>query len=90
MILVSCLSRSHRLKIDFRNKTRGGGGGGSHVLHMLILGKHEKFLSETTMPRGLIFGMWHYLVASTSFVKSMPRGPKMGMPRESHVLHRLI
>ena len=31
---------------------------GSHVLHRLIMGKHEKiFLSETTSPRALIFGM---------------------------------
>ena len=31
---------------------------GSHVLHRLICGKHEKiFLFEITGPRALIFGM---------------------------------
>ena len=36
---------------------------GSQVLHRLLLGKHEKiFLSETTRPRALIFGMKHHLV----------------------------
>ena len=36
---------------------------GSHVLHWLILGKHEKiFLSETARPKALICGMKHYLV----------------------------
>ena len=36
---------------------------GSLVLHWLISGQCEKiFLSETTRPRALIFGMKHHLV----------------------------
>ena len=36
---------------------------GSHVLHRLKKGKHEKiFLPETTRTRALIFDMYHHLV----------------------------
>ena len=35
---------------------------GSHVLHRLILGKHEKNLAETRRPRLLIFGLKLHLV----------------------------
>ena len=37
---------------------KNGTATGSHILHMLILGKHEKiFLPDTKRPRALIFGM---------------------------------
>ena len=51
---------------------------------LIIWGKHEKiFLSETTRPRALIFGMWHLLVdlyqVCSNYVLSL--GPKMTPPR---------
>ena len=40
--------------------------------------KHENiFLSETTRPRALIFGMKHHLVDSYQVVQIIPLGPKM-------------
>ena len=57
---------------------------GSHVLHRHIKGKHEKvFLSETTRPRALIFGMKHHLVnlnhVCSNYAKS---GPAPGVTRD--------
>ena len=47
--------------------------------------KHEViFLSETTRPRALIFGMKHHLVDFYQ-VQIIPLGPKMALPRGSHV-----
>ena len=64
---------------------------GSHVLHRLTKGKHEKiFLSETTMPRGLIFGMKHHLVDFYQVCSNYATWAKDSPPRGSHVLHRLI
>ena len=39
MVMVPCISRSHRLKIDFRDES------------------FKIFLSESTRPKALIFGM---------------------------------
>ena len=66
---------------------------GSHVLHIgLNREQHEKiFLSETTRPRALIFGMKRIIWwTSTKFVQIRPLGPKMAMPQGSHALLRLI
>ena len=59
----------------------------SHVLHRLILGKHKKSSSETTIPRVLIIGM---SVASPSgtlpcLFKLWFLGQKMTLPRSSHI-----
>ena len=43
------------------------------------------FLSETTRPRALIFGM----LTSTKFVQIIPLGPKLGPSQGSYILHRL-
>ena len=48
------------------------------------------FLSETTTPRVLIFGMYDKLMDLYQFVQVMPLWSKMGLPQGSHVLHRLI
>ena len=65
--------------------------GCSHVLHRLILGKCEKiFMSETTGPKALIFGMKHHLVylyqVCSNYIPWVKNGPAPG----SHVLHWLI
>ena len=53
--------------------------------------QHEKiFLSETTKPRALIFGMQHHLVDLYQVCSNYSRGAKNGSFRGSHVLHRLI
>ena len=53
--------------------------------------KHEKiFLSETTMPRALIFGMKHHPVNFYQVCSNYIPGAKNGLPPGSHVLHRLI
>ena len=52
---------------------------------------HEKnFLSKTTRPRALIFGMKHHLVNFYQVWSNLSLGPKMAPPPESHVLHRHI
>ena len=57
----------------------------------LYMGKCEKiFLSKTTGPRALIFGMWHHLVDLYQVCSSNTPGPKMAPPWGSKVLHRLI
>ena len=51
--------------------------------------KHETiFLSETKMPRALIFGMKHHLVNLYQVVQMISLGPKMAPPQGSPVLHR--
>ena len=53
--------------------------------------KYEKiFLSETTRPRVMIFGMKHHLVNLNQVCSNYIHGAKNGLPRGSHVLHRLI
>ena len=53
--------------------------------------KHEKiFMSETTMPRALIFGMKHHLVNLYQVCSNYIPWAKKGLPLGSHVLHRLI
>ena len=53
--------------------------------------KHETiFLSETTMPRALIFGMKHHLENLYQVVQIISLGPKMAPRQGSHVLHRPI
>ena len=53
--------------------------------------KHEKiFLSETSMPRALIFGMKHHLVDLYQVCSNYIPGAKNGPPPGSHVLHRPI
>ena len=58
----------------------------------LYIGKNiEKiFLSETIRPRALIFGMKHHLVDLYQVCSKYAPGDKNGLPRGSHVLHRLI
>ena len=48
------------------------------------------FLSETTRPSWLIFGLWHHLVDLYQVCSNLPLGLKMGPPRGPHILHRLI
>ena len=51
---------------------------------------HEKiFLSETTIPRSLVFVMAHYLVNLYQVCSNYTLGLKMAHPG-SNVLHRLI
>ena len=62
---------------------------------MLYIGlyreNHEKiFLSETTRPRALIFGMKHYLVDLQKVCSNYTPGAKNGTPGGSHAYHRLI
>ena len=53
--------------------------------------KHEKiFLSETTRPRALIFGMKHHLVNFYQVFSNYSPGAKNTPQPGSHVLHRLI
>ena len=54
--------------------------------HMCYIGLYREkdetiFLSETTMPRALIFGMKHYLVNLYQFVQIIYLGPKMAPPK---------
>ena len=63
--------------------------------HMLYIGlcweKHETiFLSETTRPRALIFGMKHQLVNLYQICSNYIPGTKMASAEGSHVLHRPI
>ena len=58
-------------------------------LHRLYRKKHEKVLSETTMPRALIIGMKHHLVNLYQVCSNYIPASKNGPPRGSHVLHRL-
>ena len=52
---------------------------GSHVLHRLIRGKHEKiFLSETIRPRAIIFGMLHHLMDPLPSLLNYAPGVKNG------------
>ena len=63
MVLVHCISRSHRLKIDFQDEN------------------FEKiFLSETTMPRALIFSMKHLLKDLYQVCSNYLPGAKMALP----------
>ena len=48
------------------------------------------FLSETTRPRALIFGMKHHLVNLWIVCSNYIPGDKNGPPPGSHVLLRLI
>ena len=49
--------------------------------------KHEKiFLSETTRPRALIFGMKHHLVDLYQVCSNYSPGPKMAYPG-GHMLY---
>ena len=53
--------------------------------------QHEKiFLSETTRPRALIFGMLDHLVNLYQVVQIIALGPKMAQPLGSHGLHWLL
>ena len=57
---------------------------GSHILHRLILGKHENiFLSKTSSHRALIFGMQHHLVDhyqnSSNYATGAKNGPAPGV-----------
>ena len=55
---------------------------GSLVLHSLIKKLHDKiFLSETTRPRALIFGMKHHLVNLYQVCLNYFPGAKNGPPR---------
>ena len=61
--------------------------------HMFDIGlyrvKHETiFLSETTMPRALLFGMKHHLVTLYQVCSNYIPGAKNAPPQGSHVLHR--
>ena len=47
-------------------------------------------LSESTRPSALILGIQHHLVDLYQFCSIMPLGQKIGLPRGSHDLHRLI
>ena len=50
--------------------------------------KHETiFLSETTMPRALIFGMKHHLVDLYEVCANKSLGPKMVLP-QGHMFYR--
>ena len=60
--------------------------------HMLYIGlyreKHEKiFLSETTRPRAMIFGMKHNLVVFYPFCSNYTPGAKNGPNPGGHMLH---
>ena len=60
--------------------------------HMFYIGlyreKHEKiFLSKTTWPGALIFGMKHHLMNLYQVCLNYIPGAKIGSPRGSHVLH---
>ena len=50
----------------------------------------KNFSSETTRPRGLIFGITHQLVNLHQVCSNYNPGTKNGLPWVSHVLHRLI
>ena len=63
--------------------------------HLFYIGlykvKHENiFLSETTRPRALIFGMKHLQVDLYQVCSYHAPGAKNGPAAGSHVLHRLI
>ena len=53
-------------------------------------GAKNGFLSETTRPRALIFGMHNHLVDLYQVCSNYAPGAKDSPPRGSHVLHRLI
>ena len=72
-----------------------GGASGQNLVHYpkdrIYNGLYREnmkkiFLSETTRPRALIFGILYYLV---DLLHIMSLGPKMGPPCGSHDLHRL-
>ena len=53
--------------------------------------QHVKiFLSETTRPRALVFGMKYHLVDLYQVCSNYSPGVKNGPVPGSHVLHRLI
>ena len=64
---------------------------GGHKLYIgLYREKREKiFLSETTTPRAMLFGMKRYLVVFYLICSNYTPGTKTGPPRGSHALHRL-
>ena len=62
MVPVHCISRSHRLKIDFQDE----------FYISLNREKHEKILSETIRPRAMIFCMWHHLLDYAPEAKNPP------------------
>ena len=47
------------------------------------------FLSETTRPRALIFGLKHHLVDLYQFCSNYAPGANNEPARGSHILHRL-
>ena len=51
-------------------------------------GNFKIFLSETTRPRSLIFGIYHHLVDLYQVCSNDAQ--EKGPPRWSHVFHRLI
>ena len=60
-----------------------------HMFYICLYWKIEKiFLSETTRPRFLIFGI--YLVDLYQVYTNYAPGAKMAPPKVPHVLHRLI
>ena len=69
MVPVHCISRSHRLKIDFQDEN------------------FQIFFSETTMPRALIFSMWHYLVDLYQVCSNYPPGAKNGSAPGGHMFY---
>ena len=63
--------------------------------HMFCIGLYREkdetiFLSETTMPRVLIFGMKDHQVNLYQVCSNYISGAKMAPPKGSHVLHRPI
>ena len=65
---------------------------GSIVLLIIRLIKEnvKSLLSENTGPRALIFGSQHHLVDLYQVCSNNAPRVKNGLPRSSHVLHRLM
>ena len=56
---------------------------GSHVLHRLVLEKHEKIFYETTKLRALIFGMKHHIVDLCQVCSNYAPWTNYGSPQGS-------
>ena len=64
--------------------------------HTIFIGLHvyrdnkQTFSSETSMPRALIYGLWHHLIYLNHVRWNNGHCAKKALARESHVYYRLI